>query len=154
LLESQYFIRQMAEASPVAILVYDLGAERVVYANRVIQAQLGLSPRQMRELTVGELRALYHPEDAGRLAEHRQRLAALADGEILSIEFRMRHADGSWRSLETQAVVFSRTEQGRVSQLLGATIDVTRRRQAEEDRRRLEAQVQHAQKLESLGVLA
>jgi PAS domain S-box-containing protein len=154
LLESQYFIRQMAEASPVSILVYDLDAERAVYANRVIQDQLGLSPRQIRELTAGELRALCHPDDAGRLAEHRRRLSELADGEIQSIELRIRHADGAWRWLETQAVVFSRAEDGRVSQLLGATIDVTRRRQAEEDRRRLEAQVQHAQKLESLGVLA
>lgn len=33
-------------------------------------------------------------------------------------------------------------------------VDITDRKKAEEERRSLEAQVQHAQKLESLGVLA
>ncbi len=33
-------------------------------------------------------------------------------------------------------------------------LDITERKRAEEDRRKLEAQIQHAQKLESLGVLA
>jgi PAS domain S-box-containing protein len=38
--------------------------------------------------------------------------------------------------------------------LLGVATDITALKQAEEERRSLEAQVQHAQKLESLGVLA
>jgi PAS domain S-box-containing protein len=37
---------------------------------------------------------------------------------------------------------------------LGAIVDISERRRAEEEHRKLEAQIQHAQKLESLGVLA
>jgi len=44
------------------------------------------------------------------------------------------------------------TDQG--TWVLSAIVDITERKRAEEERKRLEAQMQHAQKLESLGVLA
>ncbi len=43
---------------------------------------------------------------------------------------------------------------GQVHQVLAFALDISERKQAEERERRLEAQVQHSQKLESLGVLA
>ncbi|MGQ0721936.1 MAG: two-component system sensor histidine kinase NtrB, partial [Candidatus Eiseniibacteriota bacterium] len=45
-------------------------------------------------------------------------------------------------------------EDGIARRVLGVATDITALRQAEETRRRIEAQMQHAQKLESLGVLA
>jgi PAS domain S-box-containing protein len=55
--------------------------------------------------------------------------------------------------LETHAVPF-RNEQGEIVSLLGITRDVTGRKHAEDERLNLEKQLLHAQKLESLGVLA
>lgn len=43
---------------------------------------------------------------------------------------------------------------GKVAQLVGCAVDVTERVKAERERRQLEAQMQHSQKLESLGILA
>ncbi len=45
-------------------------------------------------------------------------------------------------------------EQGELEQMIVSFVDITSLRKAEEARRRLEAQILHAQKLESLGVLA
>jgi PAS domain S-box-containing protein len=45
-------------------------------------------------------------------------------------------------------------EDGVARRVLGVATDITALRQAEDTRRRIEAQMQHAQKLESLGVLA
>ena len=50
--------------------------------------------------------------------------------------------------------VLERAEDGTPLRACGTHLDISRWKQAEEDRRRLELQVQHAQKLESLGVLA
>jgi PAS domain S-box-containing protein len=47
-----------------------------------------------------------------------------------------------------------RTERGGIDGMIGVATDVTERVRAEQERRRLEAQMQHTQKLESLGILA
>ena len=51
-------------------------------------------------------------------------------------------------------IKFPIIRKGKDKLLAGFTIDITDRRRAEEERQRLEKQILHAQKLESLGVLA
>ena len=68
--------------------------------------------------------------------------------EFESIGLKGRH---SW--LESHAVPF-RDERGEIVALLGITRDITEGKRLEEERQSLEKQVLHAQKLESLGVLA
>lgn len=59
--------------------------------------------------------------------------------------------DGSEFSME---ISLSAGRHGESRFIIAVARDITERRQAEQERRRLEAQIQHAQKLESLGVLA
>jgi signal transduction histidine kinase len=52
------------------------------------------------------LEALVHPEDRNDAAAHRQRLAALADGEFATLVQRMRHIRGDWRWIELRERLF------------------------------------------------
>ncbi|MEX2015883.1 MAG: PAS domain S-box protein [Candidatus Hydrogenedentales bacterium] len=75
-------------------------------------------------------------------------------GESFSaIELPLLRADGSTVYIEASGALV-RDGQGRQTGFRGIFRDVTERRQADEERRQLEGQMQHAQKLESLGVLA
>ncbi|MFQ5632065.1 MAG: PAS domain S-box protein, partial [bacterium] len=67
--------------------------------------------------------------------------------------FRLRHKDGHEIWVEDHGRLVCDAK-GAVRYHEGILRDVTERKRAQEEHRRLEAQIQHAQKLESLGVLA
>jgi PAS domain S-box-containing protein len=68
-------------------------------------------------------------------------------------EYRLRRRDGVFRHVVARGVPLL-NDQGDIQEWVGACIDITERKQAEEERLVLERQLQQSQKLESLGVLA
>lgn len=113
-------------------------------------ALLGLDPAEFA-LTLDAVQARWHPDD--RPASDAIVAAALHDQDSYELEYRMRHADGSWRHMYTVAEI-ERDASGQPVRLLGSVRDRTDEVRLEEERLRLERQMQQAQKLESLGVLA
>ena len=80
----------------------------------------------------------------------RARETILKEGSV-RFEVQFRRLDGSAFPAEVSANLFTVAGE----QLVQAIVrDVSERRRAEEERRQLEAQIQHAQKLESLGLMA
>ena len=69
------------------------------------------------------------------------------------LEYRIRHKSGEYRHVEDVGVVLP-SEDGKAYRVLGTVKDITSRVQEENERRRIEQEMQHSQKLESLGVLA
>ncbi|MHB8835249.1 MAG: ATP-binding protein [Candidatus Methylomirabilia bacterium] len=86
---------------------------------------------------------LVHPEDAARVREMLE--PVLSDCELGLQEFRHRGAGGAWVVGEVQA--FARLEKGRVTGVVGFVRDIT-------ERRRLEAELVQARKMEAVGLLA
>ncbi len=94
-----------------------------------------------------------HPQDRPRV---RAALQAHLDGhtEHYQCENRLRSRSGRWIWSLDQGRVVERDARGRPLRMVGTDTDVTKRREAEEAQRSLEARVQETQKLESVGVLA
>jgi signal transduction histidine kinase/CheY-like chemotaxis protein len=95
--------------------------------------------------------SVIHPDERGLVVA--RMTAAVERGEDCQAEFRVLRPDGDLRWAYVQGRVV-RDPVGKPIAITGLDIDITERKQAEEARRRLEAQVQHAQKMQSLGVLA
>ncbi len=113
----------------------------LLYVSAGAREILGLDPAQLehnREVVFGDL---IHP--AEREAVRSAVQSAVARSEPYEIEYRIRHADGSWRwVLERGQVVSDRGETPEVIE--GILIDVT-------ERVRLARELQQAQKMEVLG---
>jgi two-component system, cell cycle sensor histidine kinase and response regulator CckA len=110
-----------------------------LYESPSVERVLGWTPE---ELVGSRNFALRHPDDAEQVAaivEH-----VLAGEEASPIEFRLRHKDGSWRTVE--AVVQTRM-QGGLPVLVSNYRDVT-------EQRELQQQLLHSQRLEAVGRLA
>jgi len=94
-----------------------------------------------------------HPDDAPGVMTA---LAPYLDGKagLATVEFRMLCKDGSWKSVLGRGMVVSSDCDGKPLRMIGTNTDLTEQKTAEQERRSLELQMQQAQKLESLGVLA
>lgn len=92
-----------------------------------------------------------HPEDLVRVKAHIR--VAIEEVGKFRIEYRLRHKSGEYRYVEDQGVVLPDAT-GEAYRVLGSIKDITVQKEEEEARRRAEQQVQHSQRLESLGVLA
>jgi PAS domain S-box-containing protein len=126
-----YGIERIADAAPFTIYIFDLCEQRSLYVNREITATLGYTPDEIRAMGPALFPLLLHPDDRTRLTAHHQALQRLADGETQGIQYRLRHADGTWRWLLSRDTIFRRDAFGAPIQTLGFAEDITERRGAE-----------------------
>jgi len=138
--ESRRFTQRIADMIPEILYVYDLVEQRNVYVNREIGAVLGYPEDEIQEMGGTVLFRLTHPDDLSKVIEHHQhRLPAAEDGQIVELQYRMKHANGEWRWLSSRETVFARDVNGRPSQALGTAQDITQRQRAEAALREAEA---------------
>jgi PAS domain S-box-containing protein len=139
-------------ASQTGQVLYHLDLDHAVarWSGATMQV-LGYEKRHLDTLTIRDWQHAVHPDDRRRVLRMYQR--AIQSVGRYQLEYRLKNASGEYRHVEDLGVVLA-DEAGQASRLLGTLKDITARVRAEEERRQLEQGVQHAQRLESLGVLA
>ncbi len=143
LVESQRFIRQVADSMPSALYVFDLTESRMVYANPQAEALFTGSG----DSSGSALEHLVHPDDLAAVRARREAFADLGEGEYVESEFRVRSGKGAPRWLSDRETVIRRSPGGAPERILGIAQDIT-------ERRALQEQLLQARKLESIGRLA
>lgn len=156
--EAQALLDAAIQQSPAGIIIVDAPDNRVRLANAA-----ALAIRAKDELHLSQITSEDHPRCWGfHHPETRQPYPydklplylAITQGVVSrNVEMIVRRDSGEerWVSVNASPV---RGENGAVIAAIALLTDITDRKAAEEERRKLETQVQHAQKLESLGVLA
>jgi PAS domain S-box-containing protein len=89
------------------------------------------------------LRRLLHPDDKPMVQPWRRWIQTSADGTVPEHEFRLRDAAGQWHWLVSREVVFTRNAGGGPKLVLGAARDITARKEVEQEREQLMAELEH-----------
>ena len=119
--------------------------EKLIEVNSAACRQLGYTREELLGMPLAQIVA---PEALEHLAEIQREV--LSKG-FVRVEGAQRRKDGSTYPVE---LTVSMTEVDGAPAFMGVARDITERRSAEADRRRLEEQLQHAVKMESIGRLA
>ncbi|MBM3839226.1 MAG: PAS domain S-box protein [Verrucomicrobia bacterium] len=135
---SEQLFRVMTENATELIALVDTKGNRL-YNSPSYQTVLGYSPDELQGTWSMEQT---HPDDRAKLLEAAAETKSTGVGKF--IEYRMRHKDGSWRTLESHAGVIRNTR-GEIENILIVARDVTERKRAEKEREMMEVQLRHAQ---------
>ncbi len=146
--ESEGRLRQVIDLVPHFIFAKDQ-AGHFILANQAVADAFGTTTEEMLCRTDADFAS---SEEVRRFRA--TDLEVIESGEPMVIpDERMTDAEGRERILQITKIPFTFADTDLPS-LLGIAIDVTEVKRTEKERRRLEDQMQHLQKLESLGVLA
>jgi two-component system, cell cycle sensor histidine kinase and response regulator CckA len=113
---------------------------------------LGYAPEDFTETNARWIERL-HPDEREIVAEAFRAYVA-GEAPEYRVEFRQRTKAGDWKWILSIGRIVQYDASGRPLRMLGTHTDITKRKEAEEERARLAAQLLHAQKMESVGRLA
>jgi len=138
----EHFVQRVLGTTPNLIYIYDLMEHRNVYANREVFDFLGYTAEQVQAMGSQLFTNILHPDDAAHVGQHHACFITAGDSDMLEVTYRMKRSDGQWRWLHSRDVLFARDNDGKPSQLLGTTEDITERRQAEDALREKNAEME------------
>jgi len=151
LAEAEERYRTLVEQLPLGTYVRPLDMrEPNIYASPQVEPMLGY-PAEDWMTNPDLLASIVHPDDRGRVLSQASHLRQT--GVPVRDEYRYVRPDGRvvWVQDETFAVA---GEDGKPVCVQGYLLDITERKEAEEERDRLREELHHAQKLEAVGRLA
>jgi two-component system cell cycle sensor histidine kinase/response regulator CckA len=132
LVQREELFRLISENAADLIAVVDMQGNRI-YNSLSYEKVLGYSAEELRTSSSFEQ---IHPDDRERVKEAAQE--ARVSGVGRTMEYRIRHKDGTWLTLESTASVI-RNSKGEPENLVIVNRDVTERKRAAEALRRSEA---------------
>ncbi len=127
--------RQLAERDQLFQLISENAADMIalvdsegrrLYNSPAYQKVLGYSPEELRTTSSVEQ---IHPDDRTRVLQAAEKARLSGQGE--RAEYRIRHKDGTWRTLESTACAI-RDASGHTDKLVIVNRDITERKRAEE----------------------
>jgi PAS domain S-box-containing protein len=129
--ESQDRLRLVRRAVPSVVWEFDSATGRLEWSDALTDL-FGWTPEQV-EPTLDWWRARVHPEDRVRVDHSRERFLD-GRGQFWTEEYRFRRADGSYAEVFDRAFA-TVAEPGHRASIAGAMVDLTERRQLQDERR-------------------
>jgi diguanylate cyclase (GGDEF)-like protein/PAS domain S-box-containing protein len=122
----------MVLVTPNILYIYDLTELRYVFVNGKVTSALGYTPAEICDMGISINVGLVHPEDVKRVAAHHQQCIDASDGEILEIEYRLKHVYGDWHWLACRDTPLLRSTDGHIHYILGIAEDISDRKIVQE----------------------
>jgi PAS domain S-box-containing protein len=129
--KSELLLKRIVDSSPNIIYIYELPAYKTIFVNKNILQTLGYTTEQFQAMKIEDFKTIIHPDDLPFHIKHHVQLCSLNESEVLESQYRVKHANGQWRWLQSKDVLFSRSYNGKSVQILGIAMDITQQKESE-----------------------
>lgn len=147
---SEEKLKRAVDSGNVGLWSWEIHSEQTIFST-VWKRQIGYNDHEI-DNCYEEWKSRLHSDDLAKTITSLE--AALKPPyPPYEVEFRLRHKDGSYRwILAVGAIEFD--EHHQPLRILGSHIDITERKLVQDEKRRIETQLNQIQKMESIGTLA
>ncbi|MCF8120379.1 MAG: PAS domain S-box protein [Deltaproteobacteria bacterium] len=145
--QSEAFLNTLIDAIPIPVFYKDK-AGRLLGVNQAFETFFSEARERLKGKTVFDIM----PPESARILDAKDRVL-MEHGGIQQYETQVTNQRGELRHIIINKSVFT-DDQGGVNGLIGAILDITERKRAEEQRAQLETQLRQSQKMEAIGTLA
>ena len=128
--EAQNFVQRIVDTSPHSVYVFQVAQRHFSFLSPRIWQDLGYSQNDIREHD--DLLGVMHPDDLANMPKLLARWEVARDSDVFDSEYRLRHANGTWRNYLLKSTIFRRDNDGRVLETIGVAQDITERRLTEQ----------------------
>ena len=149
--EESNLSNKVIEASPAITFIYSLPENKTLFISRKVQEVMGYEPEQLMGMGTNMLAQLVHPEDLPMVKTQFRALETDDKEAMHHLEYRLKHADGTYRWLRTYEVIFKRDEHGHPTELLGKTFEITAEKEMALALKKREQQLLEAQSIAHIG---
>lgn len=129
--EAEEVLSKVTAVVPGIIYVFNQKTQSNEYSNRALGDILGYSGDELSAMGDAFFPSVCHPDDLPAIGAYFGSVQGLADGELTSIEYRMRHKAGHWVWLLSNDTVFERDEDGSVLRHIGVATDISAQKRNE-----------------------
>ncbi|MEM9425874.1 MAG: ATP-binding protein [Pseudomonadota bacterium] len=112
--------------------MYNQETQSNEYTNCSVGAVLGYDANGVKAFGSSLMASLCHPADLPSVLQHFQKISCLGDGDVASVEYRMRHKSDGWIWFLSTDAVLDRHLDGSVHRHIGVATDITAQKLAEE----------------------
>ena len=126
------FLEKVTNIAPGIIYIFNQKTQSNEYSNRSLGDSLGYSAEEIQQLGADLMPTICHPDDLPKIFAHFGEVKKMADGEVSTLEYRMKSRAGDWVWLLSHDTVFERDDDGSVLRHIGVAADITAQKEAEE----------------------
>lgn len=121
----QVQFERIAAISPDVIFIYDHEEKRNIYCNMRVFDLLGYTVEEFQSPAMHQNNGFIHAEDKCKFVKWMRLVLDSKTDDVHELEFRVLHANGSWRCAKLRVTAYQRNHDGRVLQILGTGSDIT-----------------------------